>query len=435
VTSKCNLSRSNRQHPDPAERPAGEADLSRADRVDALYLHLPFCFHKCHYCDFYSVVEPAGQDAPRQRAFTDALIAEITRRAGQAPLHPATLFAGGGTPTYLRADHWAALLQTLHGLGVIDPSAGHTGGQEFTVEANPETVTPELMQQLAEGGVNRVSIGAQSFDRGSLEALERWHDPDNVPRAVESCRAGGINNFSLDLIFAIPGQTLAMLDRDLDALLALRPNHLSTYGLTYEPNTPLTAKLRVGQVNAINEDLERDMYDLVLTKLEAHGYEHYEISNWALCEDRGRESSIESGLTTLAPRPRSSHFQCRHNLAYWHNRHWLGVGPGAASHVAGRRWRNSPNLSRYIDRAPEPPTQDHEQLDASGRFAEQLMLGLRLREGVDAAWFASHPSLREDQRETADEYTDRGLLEQMDGRLRLTRRGLFVADSIIAKLL
>ena len=381
-------------------------------QIDAIYLHLPFCFHKCHYCDFFSVVEPEGQDAPRQQALTDALIAELEHRCEQAPVRPATLFAGGGTPTFLRLPLWRQLLEAMGRLGILENNAD----QEFTVEANPETVTPELMQALVAGGVNRVSIGAQTFDRSSLKALERWHDPESVPRTVRIIRDAGLSNFSLDLIFAIPGQTLAMLDRDLDALLALQPTHLSTYGLTYEPNTPLTAKLRVGQVNAIDEQLERDMYELIITRLEAAGYEHYEVSNWAKAD-------------------RDTDYRCQHNLAYWHNKNWLGVGPSAASHVAGQRWRNAPNLKRYLDGAPTPPTLDHEQLHPAGRFAEQLMLGLRLREGVDAKWFDEHPSLRADQRDTADEWVGLGLLQRTDGRLRLTRKGLFVADSVIAKLL
>lgn len=288
--------------------------------------------------------------------------------------------------------------------------------QEFTVEANPETVTPELMHALVAGGVNRVSIGAQSFDRDSLKALERWHDPESVPRTVQIIRDAGLTNFSLDLIFAIPGQTLAMLDRDLDALVALEPTHLSTYGLTYEPNTPLTAKLRVGQVSRVDEDLEREMYELILTKLEAAGYEHYEVSNWAKADP-------------------DTDYRCRHNLAYWHNKNWLGVGPSAASHVKGQRWRNAPNLSQYLAGSPDPPMQDHEQLDAAGRFAEQLMLGLRLREGIDAEWFDQHPALRDDQRETVNEWINLGVLERTHGQLRLTRKGLFVADTVIAKLL
>ena len=396
-----------------------------------MYLHLPFCFHKCHYCDFFSVVEPDGQDAPRQQAFTQALIGELEQRAEQAPIRPRTLFVGGGTPTYLRQSLWEQLLDTLRRLGILDPNQE----QEFTVEANPETVTPELMQALVAGGVNRVSIGAQSFDRDSLKALERWHDPESVPRTVQIIRDAGLSNFSLDLIFAIPGQTLAMLENDLDALLALSPTHLSTYGLTYEPNTPLTAKLRVGQVSRVDEHLERDMYELIITRLEAAGYEHYEVSNWALSESGGgveSERAEESRLSTL---PLHSPYTCQHNLAYWHNQNWLGVGPSAASHISGKRWRNAPNLPKYLDGCPAPPTQDHEELDATGRFAEQLMLGLRLREGIDADWFDNHPARRDDQCDTANEWIDLGLLQRTDGRIRLTRKGLFVADSVIAKLL
>jgi oxygen-independent coproporphyrinogen-3 oxidase len=401
--------------------------MSISETIQGLYLHLPFCFHKCHYCDFFSVVEPEGQDAPRQRAFVEALIAELKHRCDESPIRPATLFAGGGTPTFLRVELWKQLLDVMADLGVTDPSLA----QEFTVEANPETVTPELMQTLVAGGVNRISVGAQSFDRTSLKALERWHDPESVPRTVGVLREAGITNFSLDLIFAIPGQTLTMLERDLDRLLALQPTHLSTYGLTYEPNTPLTAKLRIGKVNAIDEHLERDMYQLVIDRLEAAGFEHYEVSNWALGEDRERGSRSERDkLTTL---PLASDYRCRHNLAYWHNHNWLGVGPSAASHVDGRRWRNAPNLAKYLDGCPTPPTQDHERLDADGRFAEQLMLGLRLKEGVQTDWFDRH--CRPDQRDTANECITLGLLQRSDRRLRLTRKGLFVADSVIAKLL
>ena len=420
------------EHSSSPDRPG--QSVNPAPSVDALYLHIPFCFHKCHYCDFYSVVEPGGQDAPRQAAFTDALCSELVERAAHYAIKPRTLFAGGGTPTYLRSDLWQQLLATLSRLKILEADRD----QEFTVEANPETITPQLMAQLVAGGVNRVSIGAQSFDRESLKTLERWHDPDNVPRGVEVCRQAGIDNISLDLIFAIPGQTLAMLERDLDALIALRPRHLSTYGLTYEPNTPLTAKLRVGQINAIDESVERDMYELVLNKLEAAGYTHYEVSNWALKtppQAHGFAASSTSDNAVGSTPHHASRHQCQHNLAYWQNKNWLGVGPGAASHIAGHRWRNAPNLTRYLASAPDPPTEDHERLDDAGRFAEQLMLGLRLSEGVERDWFNNHPALRDDQRATADEWVQRGLLEIADNHLRLTRRGLFVADTVIAKLL
>ena len=406
--------------PLPVERSARQADGQADPRtaiagseVSAVYLHLPFCFHKCHYCDFYSVVDRADD---RQEAFTAALIREIERRCDESPLRPATIFVGGGTPTYLRPALWGRLLEAMHRRGLLDEVS------EFTVEANPETVTPALMRQLADGGVNRVSIGAQSFDRASLAALERWHDPDNVPRAVDACRAAGLDNFSLDLIFAIPGQTLAMLDQDLDRLVELGPRHLSTYGLTFEPQTPLAARLRLGQVREVDEDTQRAMYQRVMERLADAGFEQYEISNWARrAEGRGGDNGADS--------------RCRHNLAYWRNENWLGLGPAAASHVAGRRWRNAPNLASYLETSPQPTTIDHEALDAEDRVGERLMLGLRLREGVARAWIDRHLPAGGRRAAAVAEMVGLGMLEETPTHLRLTPRGLFVADSVIAKLL
>ena len=401
--------------------------------IDALYLHLPSCFHKCHYCDFYSVVDAPAQRpgaavqasdaAPdRQPAFTRALIAELDdahRHAHTAPragdLRPRTVFAGGGTPTFLRPALWDQLLAALHRHGTLDAA------DEFTVEANPETVTADLMRRLADGGVNRVSIGAQSFQKPSLDALERWHRPESVAQAVDACRAAGITNLSLDLIFAIPGQTMAMLDDDLDRLLELEPTHLSTYGLTYEPQTPLTARLRVGRVTAIDEDTERNMYARVLERLEGAGFAHYEVSNWARATDDHR-------------------YRCAHNLAYWTNANWLGLGPGAASHADGQRWRNAPNLTRYLNHwdQPEPtgppPTEDHEQLAPDARVGERLMLGLRLSEGLPHTWIDEHVPADHRRATAINELIAIGMLERTTTHLRLTRRGLFVADSVVAKL-
>ncbi len=407
-----------------AAETASAAPIDVAAGYCGLYLHLPFCFHKCHYCDFFSVAPPtpgsaethadAGAGTDPQAAFTDALLAElehsVTALSESVPLRPVTVFTGGGTPTYLRPGLWAKLLDALHRHRVLVQTA------EFTVEANPETVTPELMRQLAAGGVNRVSIGAQSFDRSSLAALERWHDPDNVPRAVDACRAAGIDNVSLDLIFAIPGQTLAMLDRDLDRLLALSPTHLSIYGLTYEPQTPLTARLRVGQVQRVDEDAERAMYDRVMQRLDHAGFEQYELSNWARRDD-------------------ATDYRCQHNLGYWHNADWLGLGPSAASHRDGTRWRNAPNLPLYLQHCPRPPRVDEEKLGPGQQIGERLMLALRLTQGVALgqldAWLAGD----DPRRAYLDEVSNLGFVERSDTHLRLTRPGRFVADTILARLL
>ncbi len=427
------------------------------DRSPAgLYLHLPFCFHKCHYCDFFSVVEADGSQSPRQDAFCAALIRELECQAARHTLRPRTIFVGGGTPTYLRLELWQRLLERMRTLGVLD------GVEEFTVEANPETVTLELMQLLASYGVNRTSIGAQSFNKTALKTLERWHNPESVPRAMDLCRAAGIGNLNLDLIFAIPGQTLAQLDEDLSELLRLQPQHLSTYGLTYEPNTALSARLKAGRVTPIGEDLERDMFALALNTLDANGYEHYEVSNWAkkvvdaaarrvaappvsrssLDKPPDVQDALAPSASSRTRRAAASTFRCAHNLVYWQNKEWLGCGPAAASHLAGCRWKNAPNLPRYIDGCalpePTPPIEDFEHLPEDRSIGEQLMLGLRLSEGVRLDWLAQvlgdgGKTAKRRQSAIADMEQIK-MLERTPTHLRLTRAGLFVADAVIGKL-
>lgn len=402
--------------------------------IHGLYLHVPFCFHKCHYCDFYSLVEPAGKP-DRQAAFTDALIAELRHNVAIYGPQPTTIFVGGGTPTLLRAELWGQLLEAMHAAGVMERVT------EFTVEANPETVTPELLGVLAAGGVNRVSMGAQSFNTDQLKTLERWHDPETVPKAVAMLRDADITNFNLDLIFAIPGQTLDALDRDLNTALALGPTHLSCYSLIFEPNTPLTQKMKMGRISPVGEEIERDMYARVIERLDAAGFQHYEISNWAK-KGSGSASPPPSRLAPKAVRPPGVEgdaalpaYACHHNLAYWHNHNWLALGPSAASHVEGKRWKNEAHLARYLAGAPTPPTCDHEELPPRQRIGEQIMLGLRLRQGLALDWIDNHIPPADPRRDTIEEMIAIHMLERTETRLRLTHKGLFLADSVIAKLL
>lgn len=387
--------------------------------MSAAYFHVPFCLRKCGYCDFYSVADSEG--SARQAAFVDALIREIDDRVAGSALTPATVFVGGGTPTLLTPPQWSRLLAAMRGRGLLDRVT------EFTVEANPETVTPALLGVLADGGVNRLSIGAQSFDRATLDALDRWHDPANVDRAVALARDAGIGNFNLDLIFAVPGQTLDALDRDLDRLLALDPPHVSCYGLTYEPNTPMTVRLGRGEFTPAPEPLEAAMYARVIDRLEAAGYEHYEVSAFAKAGSAARgPGSVEGGSDgTRATGPAT---RCQHNLTYWTTGQWLGFGPGAASHVGGQRWKNAPRVETYTRTSPDHPVVDHEVLTPEQRRAERLMMGLRLREGVPA-----DQDVTARQRD-ADRLAGLGLVELVADRLRLTRRGLMVADGVIAEL-
>ena len=401
-----------------------DLDELQDSRIDALYLHIPFCFHKCHYCDFYSLAESTTD---RHVTFVDALSAEFGHWAQCISLRPRSIFFGGGTPTLLSVEAWNRLLRRL------DDTAALAAASEITVEANPETVTTSLMQTLAAHGVNRVSIGAQSFVPSLLHQLERRHDPASVPRAADIVRGAGITNLNLDLIFAIPGQTLKQLDADLERALALEPQHLSCYSLIYEPGTPLEVKLRQGRIARVDEALERQMYAHVMQRLDAAGFEHYEISNWAR---RGAREPASGGGSQGAGPPvaTASPYRCLHHLLYWHNANWLGFGPSAASHVNGRRWKNEAHLGRYLAGSPDPAKCEQERLPPPRRRGEQIMLALRLREGISRAWWDAHLPAEDPRHETARHLIQLGMLEETGTHLRLTEDGLFVADSVIAQL-
>jgi oxygen-independent coproporphyrinogen-3 oxidase len=379
-------------------------DQSEQRPIAGLYVHVPFCAHKCGYCDFYTHV-----GATNQGRFVEVLMAELARRADQVPLAPQTIFFGGGTPTLLEPDLWQHLLTHLQRLSLVQKLC------EFTVEANPETVTEPLIELLIEGGVDRLSIGAQTADPKLLETLDRSHAAATVTQAVTVARSAGIDNLNLDYIFAIPGQTMDMLDADIDTALALEPEHLSFYELSYSAGTKLTAQLGRGTIRAAPSELQRQMYTQVMDRLEAAGYEHYEISNWA--------------------RRPSGDTRCRHNLIYWRNENWLGFGPAAASHVDGQRWKNAPNLGRYLQSPGDPPTVEHEQLPAAQRLGEHLMLGLRLRQGVALEGLREQMNSDDPRHETITQMLDLELLEETPTHLRLTRGGLFVADTVIGQLL
>ncbi|MCH8210271.1 MAG: radical SAM family heme chaperone HemW [Planctomycetes bacterium] len=370
-----------------------------------IYGHVPFCFHKCHYCDFYSLVDRRD----RQPMFVQRLTEEL-RLAGpyfKRPLR--TIFFGGGTPTLLAAEHWRTVLDAVR------DNLSLESGYEFTLEANPETVHAELLAVLVDGGVNRLSLGAQSFQPKQLEALERWHDPANVERSVKLAQAAGIWNINLDLIFAIPGQSLNAWLADLDTAVALEPTHLSCYNLTYESNTPMTAKMRSGAIRPVENEVEAQMYEATIERLAEAGFEHYEISNWA--------------------RPG---YRCRHNMMYWENENWWPLGPSAAGHIAGTRWRNVPRLDAYLAQGSWPPICDVEQLDADGRVGEELMLRLRLIDGValDRLDELLAVGQRGPQRMAAiAQHIDGGLLQRTSDRLKLTKRGLLLADLVLADLL
>lgn len=381
------------------------AGLVPPARPQSLYVHIPFCFHKCHYCDFYSIVD----SGPRRAEFARRLIGELLCLRPCAAPPARTIFVGGGTPTLLEPALWLPLLAAIRDLARPDSRT------EFTVEANPETVTAELLDILVQGGVNRLSIGAQSFNRAHLKSLERWHEPESVGRAVEMARAAGLANLNLDLIFGIPGQNLNDWLSDLDAALALAPSHLSCYALTYEPNTPLAARLSQGSVERVDEDLEAEMFLATRHRLSEAGFEAYEISNFA--------------------RPG---FACRHNLAYWRSEDWLAAGPSASGHVAGLRWKNAPHLGRYLESTGPAPLIECDRPAPATQLAERLLMGLRLSEGVESEVVLSAAApLGRDAALVAciDAHAQRGMILFDAGRWRIAEDSLLMADTIIGAVM
>ncbi len=381
------------------------AALAPGARYRGAYVHVPFCRHKCHYCDFYSFVDNEN----RAEAYVDRLEEEL-RTAQPFLTHPLeTLFVGGGTPTMLGAELLARILASVARLLPFAPDA------EWTVEANPETVDESIASALAGGGVRRVSLGAQSFNPKLLKALERDHDPASVGRAIAHLRRAGISQINLDLIFAVPGSTLEEWQEDVRALIDLAPDHVSAYGLVYEPNTPLAVKLRKGIVTRLAEEDEASQYEFVAEALAQAGYERYEISNWS-----------RPGLP------------CKHNILYWENANWWAFGPSGASHGGGVRWRNIPRLATWLESGPSPLVDEVEHLKEDGRVGECFMLGLRLIRGmpmgrVEELLSAGDGSLR--RRRVITAAVADGRLEYADEHLRLTTHGLMVADSVLSALI
>lgn len=390
----------------PVRALAARPDAENTPKPRSIYLHIPFCSHKCHYCDFYSIVDTRD----RQEAFTHRLVRELEALAPlAAPLD--TVFVGGGTPSLLRPDLWEQLLSRFHTLFVL------AEGHEFTVECNPETVSDDLMPILAAGGVNRISMGAQSFDRKHLQVLERRHDPDRLPVAAETIRRAGIRRLSVDLISGVPGQTLEQWDADLNAALSLGTEHLSAYTLTYEPGTAMTARLLRGEFAKTDDDLEADMYEHTVRTLRRHGLDRYEVSNYA--------------------RPGA---ECRHNLSYWRQHAWLAAGPSASAHVDGWRWKNTPRLDDYIGMGDNgfAPICELEEPDPRRSLSDRLMTGVRLREGIDpspmlqdAAAFGSDTELLK----AAEDCERQGWLRMTETRWSLSDAGFLFADRVAAELI
>lgn len=388
---------------------ATDSDERHRARVPhAAYVHVPFCSHKCGYCDFASV---AGQD-DLQAKYLDALEREMATIL-EGPTSVETLFVGGGTPTYLPTPLLDRLLTRLNYWFPIE------GLREFTVESNPNTLTADKVACLADHGVGRVSLGAQSFEPRLLHVLEREHDPSSVARAIEMLRSR-IARVSIDLIFGVPGQTLDLWKSDLAAALALPIDHLSAYGLTYEKGTTLWRQRRLGIVQPVDDELERSLFEYAIDRLNDAGFEQYEISNYAR-------------------RDPSRDLRCAHNLVYWANHAYHGFGTGAASYRHGVRALNHRNLESYISRCADgdSPIAQREELGERERAHETAMLHLRRLEGIERASFERQTGSSIDAIAGAAirRHVELGLLSDDGRRVRLTREGLPLADGVLAAIL
>ena len=372
-----------------------------------VYVHIPFCASRCSYCDFFSTLQLADAGT----SYVEAAVAEARLRRGElCGAQVKTLYLGGGTPSQLPLPLLSRLVDGLR--DALDLSVV----EEFTVEANPDDVTPEWCAAVAALGVNRVSMGVQSFEDQILRLIGRRHTARQAMDAVVNLREAGISNISIDLIFGLPGQTVASWTASVEQAIALKPQHISAYGLTYEEGTRLWQQRERGEVVEVSEEQCLEMYRILVDELQAAGYEHYEISNFAL-----------------------PGYHSRHNSSYWDDTPYLGLGAAAHSYDGKvRRW-NPHDLRQYMDKVLAGELAcELEELSRSERYDERVMLGLRTARGVDAERLRmdfGDVAWRYFIREAARHVEAGNLRVTEDGRYVLTRDGIMLSDSIIRDLM
>jgi oxygen-independent coproporphyrinogen III oxidase len=364
----------------------------------AAYIHVPFCAHRCGYCNFTVVANrPDLMDS-----YLEAIARELAWLGQPRPVD--TLYFGGGTPTQLAPDQLRHLLETVLAWHPLAPAG------ELTVEANPADLDKTKLQLLADHGTTRISLGSQSFDAAKLEFLERDHRADQIRRACDMVRHY-VDRLALDLIYAVPGETCATWSADLTAAMATAADHLSVYSLTIEKGSPFYARFHRGTLRELAPAVQRSMLALAIDRLGAAGFEHYEVSSFAQPGKR-----------------------CQHNETYWLGEEYFAAGPGAARYINGRRSMNHRSTSTYLRRvlAGRAPIAQQETLAAEDLARERLVFALRRLEGVDRRWFAAATGCQIDTLVGAElpELVRLGLLTDDGKRLRLTREGLFVSDAI-----
>ena len=373
----------------------------------SLYVHVPFCASRCGYCDFNTYTATELGDGVRRETFHHHLIAEVQQAGRQlaADHYVDTVFVGGGTPTLLGAQALSEILAAIHSSFDVDPAV------EVTTEANPDSVDEQMLTELRANGFTRVSFGMQSSAPHVLATLERTHTPGASSAAARSARAAGFEHVNLDLIYGTPGETNDDLMRSLDEVLEAEVDHVSAYSLIVEPGTALARRVQRGEVPMPDDDIAAERYELIDERLAEAGFDWYEVSNW----------SKPAG-------------QCRHNIAYWRNATWWGIGPGAHSHQDGRRWWNVKHPHTYALRisADLSAMDAQEILTDEQRALEDLMLGIRVRSGVPRSLVSGKDA-------HINALVEDGLLdpEAVTGdaaALVLTRRGRLLADRVVRTL-
>ena len=375
-------------------------------RAAGLYVHIPFCEAKCRYCGFYS--EPIKNHAPER--LVSAIIAELSEKRGPFDFAQnrqesfCTIYIGGGSPSCLPAEQLLRLIREI--------TSHWPKPEEFTIEVNPGQVNKSILSRLHTAGVTRISIGAQSFNPDELTFLGRRHSVADISRAVEMARQAGFENIGLDLIFAIPHSTLESWKYSLRSAIDLGVQHISAYALTYEEGTPLQKAVEAGKVEPVDEEIDRQMYETTIDELEKAGFKQYEISNFA-----------------------KPGFECKHNLNYWANKPYIGIGPAAGAYWNGNRTLNISDIKKYIEAIEQGTTvtDESETPDNTQIACETAVLNLRRRCGIILDEFEKQTGFDAMKlfAEPIGRYRELGLIEAAEGRLFLTRGSLPIADSVL----
>ncbi len=383
--------------------------MPHASRLVGLYIHIPFCAARCHYCDFFTFagIEHLIDD------FVLALCNELESISSEHNVAIKTIFFGGGTPSILQPSHFEKVFSALHKNFTLIPDA------EITVECNPGTLSPDKVKCLKSCGINRISLGVQSFNDEELKFLGRIHTSKEVIENFNLLRRENFSNISMDFIFGFPGHTLDDWNDTLSRAVALQPDHISAYNFILEEETKFYGLHENNKLKLLDEEDESELYEYTMDKLTSYGYNHYEISNFS-------KPSRE----------------CKHNLIYWQNKDYLGAGPSAWSYINGVRWENTRDLRRHIEtwksevRSQEQEEGKKTEHQLINEISDTLIMGLRLTKGISLSEFQENfgKPLGELHGDTIEKFTRLGLLETKNNFLRLTRKGLFLSNEVLCEI-